>query len=273
MALSILNFESKYLNGNTGVSVILPDRARDTSPAEFYASGKKYKVLWLLHGTFGDHTDWLRRSNIETYACERELMVVMPSVQNSDYSNWPNFACGFDAERFLIEELMPLVHNWFPASSRREDNFIAGLSMGGQGAARYAAWYPEKFAAAAILSGSPHNWRTLSKEDLAFDRTKNQIAVEGGMKKLLSSHTNIWDRIGKLAGTGTLPKFYVTSGTDDFLYDCWYLPFKSYAQEIGLDAVFEEVEHYGHEWRFWDLAIQRALDFFGLENTASGNEF
>lgn len=273
MALSTLNFESKYLNGNTMVNIILPDRPRKIEPSVFYDRSKKYKVLWLLHGTFGDHTDWLRRSNIELYACERELMVVMPSVQNSDYSNWPQFACGFDAEKFLIDELMPLIYSWFPASDKQEDNFIAGLSMGGQGSARYAAWYPEKFAAAAILSGSPNNWRNLSKEDLAFERTQNQINAEGGMENLLTSHTNVWDRIGKLAKTGMLPKLYITSGTDDFLYDSWYLPFKEYAQEIGLDAVFEEFDGYTHEWRFWDMAIQRALDFFELPNNFHGNEF
>ena len=273
MAISVLNFESKFLNGNTAVSIILPDRPRKAAPQDFYTAKKKYKVLWLLHGTFGDHTDWLRRSNIELYACERDLMVVMPSVQNSDYSNWPKFACGFDAEKYLIDELMPLVHNWFPASDKREDNFIAGLSMGGQGAARYAAWYPKKFAAAAILSGSPNNWRTLTKEELSFERTQNQIDAAGGMKALLQSHTNVWDRIGALAGTGTLPKFYIASGTDDFLYDSWYLPFQQYALEIGLDAVFEEFENYGHEWRFWDMTIQRALDFFGLDIKDRGNEF
>lgn len=273
MALSVLNFESKYLNGNTYVSIILPDRPRKTEPSDFYGGNKKYKVLWLLHGTFGDHSDWLRRSNIETYACERELIVVMPSVQNSDYSNWPKFACGFDAEKFLIDELMPLVYNWFPASDKREDNFIAGLSMGGQGAARYAAWYPEKFAAAAILSGSPNNWRELSDTWKAMPRTENQIEAEGGLDGLLASHTNIWDRIGELAGTGKLPKLYITSGTEDFLYEEWYLPFKQYALEIGLDATFEELEGYRHEWRFWDLTIQRALDFFGLEVKDFGNEF
>ena len=273
MALSVLNFESKYLNGNTEVSIILPDRPRKVEPQKFYSSGNKYKVLWLLHGTFGDHTDWLRRSNIELYACERDLMVVMPSVQNSDYSSWPKFACGFDAEKYLIEELMPLIHGWFPASDKREDNFIAGLSMGGQGAARYAAWYPEKFGAAAILSGSPNNWRSLTKEDLAFDRTRNQIEAEGGMEALLASHTNVWDRMGALAGTGTLPELYIASGTDDFLYDCWYLPFKKYAGELGLKATFEEFDGYGHEWRFWDMTIQRALDFFGLVAKDRGNEF
>ena len=79
MSLIHYNFESQYLNNNTDVNIILPDKPRDKTPEEFYGSGKKYKVLWLLHGTFGDYTDWIRKSNIELYACERDLIVVMPS--------------------------------------------------------------------------------------------------------------------------------------------------------------------------------------------------
>ena len=53
MSLLTYNFESQYLNNNHTITVILPDKKRDISPEEFYRSGKKYKVLWLLHGTFG----------------------------------------------------------------------------------------------------------------------------------------------------------------------------------------------------------------------------
>ena len=78
MALVTMNFESQYLMVNHEISVILPDKPREQSPADFYGSGKKYPVLWLLHGTFGDHSDWLRKSMIELYACENDLIVVMP---------------------------------------------------------------------------------------------------------------------------------------------------------------------------------------------------
>ena len=54
MALVTLNFESQYLMNNHNVGVILPDRPHDLTAKEFYESGKKYTVLWLLHGTFGD---------------------------------------------------------------------------------------------------------------------------------------------------------------------------------------------------------------------------
>ena len=38
----------------------------------------------------------------------------------------------------------------------------------------------------------------------------------------------------------------------------------TYCKEIGLEAHWFIKEGYRHEWRFWDLAIQEALDFFGL---------
>ena len=87
MSLVTVNFESQYLKNNTEVSIILPDRPRDVDSKVFYDRKKHYPVLWLLHGTFGVHTDWLRHTNIELYACENDVIVVMPSGLNSDYVN------------------------------------------------------------------------------------------------------------------------------------------------------------------------------------------
>ena len=61
MALVQLNFQSSYLFGNTNVNLILPDLPRGAAPKDFYRE-KKYPVLWLLHGTFGDATDWVRKT-------------------------------------------------------------------------------------------------------------------------------------------------------------------------------------------------------------------
>ena len=167
MSLIHYNFESQYLNNNTDVNIILPDKPRDKTPEQFYGSGKKYKVLWLLHGTFGDYTDWIRKSNIELYACERDLIVVMPSGLNADYVNWPDFALGYNTWDYLFEELMPLVHHWLPASDKREDNFIAGLSMGGNGTLQYAAGHrrnsagrPSSPARPGTCTSWPRTWRT-----------------------------------------------------------------------------------------------------------------
>ena len=190
---------------------------------------------------------------------------------------------GFDMESHLIEELMPMIQNWFPASDKREDNFIAGLSMGGMGTGHYTAWYPEKFGGAAMLSGCPSNLHgkenfidpnsPLGKAVRAGVREMNQINSVGGPEKLLTSKRNDWDRFGELAHSGKLPKLYAACGTNDFLYEGNYQAFKRYAQEIGLEITFEEIEGYTHEWRFWDLAIQKAMDFFGIVNEDRGNAF
>ena len=124
MALLHLSFRSWCLNTNTDVAVILPSIKQKENAKEYYGSKKKYPVLWLLHGTLGCYNDYLRRTNIELYATENDLIVVMPSALNSNYSNWSNINPQFNMFDFLTEELMPLIYGWFPASDKREDNFI-----------------------------------------------------------------------------------------------------------------------------------------------------
>ena len=274
MSLAQFTFESDYLQGNTTISVILPDKPRTKTPAQFYESGERYKVLWLLHGTFGDHSDWLRKSNIELYACEKDLIVVMPSGLNSNYANWEKFSLGYNMYDFLFEELMPLVYNWFPTSNKREDNFIAGLSMGGRGTCIYAMNRPEKFAGAAILSACPRDIDWIRDNDpRLWQRTEGCIENRGGYEAYQASYENTWRVLDEQVAAGvSLPKLYFACGKQDHLYPV-YNHFKKHAKEIGLDATFEEIDGYRHEWRFCDLTIQKALDFFGLTANNAGNPF
>lgn len=267
MALVRMNFESCCLGNNQEVGIILPDRKKG-SPADFYGGGKKYRVLWLLHGTGGDYSDWIRKSNVERYASQRDLIVVMPSGLNSEYSNWPGFMTGYRMFDFLTEELMPMVHNWFPASEKREDNFIAGLSMGGRGALKYAVSHPDKFAACAVLSMAPQNLREAAKTP--DSRMENSIRNAGGYSAYVNSNENTWERLAELKESGILPRLYFACGTEDFLYDI-YRVFKKYAQSISLNAQFEEFEGYSHEWDFWDMTVQRAMDFFLTGKPPAGN--
>ncbi len=273
MALLQFNFESEYLNGNTDVSIIVPDKKRGVPCSEFYGSGKKYKVLWLLHGTFGDHSDWVRKSNIELYACEKNLIVVMPSALNSDYANW-SFMIGYNMFDFLVKELMPLVRGWLPASDRREDNFIAGLSMGGRGALLYAVTCPELFAGCAALSSAPVPLDDLSEnsENHILRRELIRAKDMGGVDAFRASYENIWRVLGEKAPLGVLPRFYVAVGTADRgMENC--RRFSARMDELNIPHKYTEIEGFAHEWRFWDLTIQQALDYFGLTEKDEGNPF
>lgn len=272
MALVQLNFQSYYLEGNTEISVILPNYPIWTpeqagSPKQFYSSGKKYKVLWLLHGTYGDHTDWLRNSRIEAYAADLDLIVVMPTGLNANYVNWERFSLGYRMWDYLTEELMPLIQGWFPASKKKEDNFIAGLSMGGSGALQYAVGHPDKFAAVAVLSCCAPDYSHLRENPSASfwggRRLENLIADTGGVDPFLESPSNVWDQLAQWGQIPQRPRLYCAIGKEDFLYQD-YLHFKAHVQELGIEAQFEEYDGYEHEWRFWDMTIQKALAFFGL---------
>jgi S-formylglutathione hydrolase FrmB len=171
---------------------------------------------------------------------------------------------------YVTEELMPLIYNWYPISDKREDNFIAGLSMGGGGTCKFAVNHPEKFAAAAILSSAPQNLRAIDLET-ANARTLASIQNAGSLEAYIHSYENVWDKLAELNGQGVLPRLYFACGTEDFLYQR-FADFRRYAQEIGLDATFEEGPG-RHEWRFWDTYIQKALEFFGLTGQDAGNQF
>ena len=273
MSLIQFDFESQYLNSNTTVGIILPDRPKKIDAEKFYGKGKKYKVLWLLHGTYGDWSDWVRKSMIELYASERDLICVMPSALNSDYSSWPVFALGYDMRSHLVKELMPLVYNWFPASDRKEDNYIAGLSMGGLGALSYILDFPDLFSSGAILSACPaplERWDWDGKHPEARNsvlnkRFRNRVANAGGKDAFISSN-DLYSRIFEMAGKGTLPPLFFDCGTDDPIFYEDFCILREEAERKGLPIAFKEREGYEHEWRFWDLAIQDSLEFFGISS-------
>ncbi len=301
MSLVQFQFESQYLGINTNINVILPDKPRDQEPAQFYGSGKKYRVLWLLHGTFGDYSDWLRKSNIELYACERDLIVVMPSGMNANYENWPNFTLGYMMYNYLFDELMPLIYNWFPASGDPKDNFIAGLSMGGRGTLRYFLSHPEKFAGAATMSFVPVDY-DLSENAEKLDRIaaadrkmleshactsegelnnwsrdlrqRNDMDAWGGKEAFLASKANLWPQFEAFAKMENPPKLFVCCGEDDPLFytNGNYEKFLAYLDKLGIAYGHSEGPG-AHEWRVWERDIQLVLDYFGIADEKAGNAF
>jgi putative tributyrin esterase len=88
----------------------------------------KYPTLFLLHGFSDDHTIWQRRTSIERYAMPLGLAVVMPAVNRSFYTD---MVSGYDYWSFISEEVPTVARSFFPLSDLREDNFVAGNSMGG----------------------------------------------------------------------------------------------------------------------------------------------
>src|SRR3954447_14294757 len=144
MALLRCDVFSDALSLSTSLTVILPQPTRTQIGMTGDAGEDPPPVLYLLHGLSDDDTIWLRRTSIERYVAPLGLAVVMPQVARSFYTDE---AHGNRYWTFLSEELPLLARSFFHLSDRREDTFVAGLSMGGYGAAKWALRHPDRFAA------------------------------------------------------------------------------------------------------------------------------
>ena len=257
MALITCDFFSESLGLSTSMTVILPQQTAAQIGMQGKAGTGKFPVLYLLHGLSDDHTIWLRRTSIERYVAPLGLAVVMPAVHRSFYND---MAHGMKFWTFVSEELPMLTRSFFPISEKREDNFVAGLSMGGFGAFKLAFNKPENFAAAASLSGCMdvksvyERWNDVRECDIIF----------GGFDKIEGTQNDLFDVSKKLAKSkGPKPKLFMACGTEDFLYK-QNLQMKKHLEGLKLDLKYAERPG-DHEWGFWDAEIQNVLNWLPLK--------
>ena len=151
MALMEVNFFSKALMRPVTMNVILPaDKVFFGEETE--EENKPFKTLYLLHGVMGNYTDWVTGTCIKRWAEEKNLAVVMPSGANMFYMDHPN--ANENYSEFIGKELVKITRRMFPLSHKKEDTFIAGLSMGGYGAIRNGLKYHDTFGYIAGLSSA-----------------------------------------------------------------------------------------------------------------------
>jgi len=225
-------------------------------------SRQTFPTLWLLHGLSDDHTIWLRRTSIEGYSAANGFAVVMPAASRSFYQD---MAGGPRYWTFLTEELPALCRRWFPLSPAREDNFVAGLSMGGYGALRMGLARPDRYAAAASLSGALDLNRRLRDAGNESSRvSKAEWAdIFGPALTVEGTDADLWFLANRVAASsGPKPSLFLTCGTEDeLLKDS--REFRQHLDSVHYKCTYEE--HPGmHEWGYWDRHIQRVLDWLPL---------
>lgn len=241
------------------MDVILPQPGGLLS-GEAQPDQRPYQTLYLLHGLSDDHTIWQRRTSIERYVDSLPLAVVMPAVNRSFYSDMDR---GYRYWTFVSEELPALARSFFPLSDAREDNFVAGLSMGGYGAFKLALGCPDRYAAAASLSGAL-NMAAIAKR-LGGDSWRREMElIFGDLDKLPGSNNDLLHLADQVAQAAEKPRLFQWCGTEDFLYEDNRV-FRQHAQKLGLDLTYEEGPG-GHEWVCWDRQIQWVLEWLPLRH-------
>lgn len=264
MALIQCQFTSASLRVQTSIFVVIPTITYSEVAAgqkDMYEAGTKFQTLYLLHGYAQDQSCWLRYSSIERYAVENRLAVVMPAAEHSFYTD---MAHGNRYWTYVSEELPRVARALFPLSDKREDNFVAGLSMGGYGAFKVALRNPEKFAAAASLSGALDIIRIVESPE-STNMVKSELSdVFGDLARVKGSENDLFHLAEKLRTENTdVPKLFQCCGTEDFLYQD-NIRFRNHIEHLGLELTYMEGPG-EHDWNFWDEYIKRVIEWFPLK--------
>ena len=141
------------------IAVNGPHRVRITLPNDYFQSGTtRYPVLYLLHGGAGGNSaQWTTGGGaVEALTAGRPLITVMPDGGKVGwYTNWVDQSQGAQAWRdFHVDQLIPWIDANLRTIASKSGRAIAGLSMGGFGAIRYAQDRPDLFAYAGSFSGA-----------------------------------------------------------------------------------------------------------------------
>jgi len=138
---------SKYVPGRIGYCAVLPP-GYDSHP------GKRFPVLYFLHGLGGDQT-FMASSGASTGVEEAweekrlgEFVIITPQGENSFYINSRDGHILY--EDFFIREFVPQMERRYRLLHDRSGRAICGISMGGYGALRFAFKYPRMFASVAV---------------------------------------------------------------------------------------------------------------------------
>lgn len=266
MAFLTMSMYSDVLQMDTSVNVLLPEnRKTGQDKAE---PDRKYPVVYLLHGHGDDHTAFIRKSNIELIARELSVVVVMPSTYRGFYTDNVH---GLKYYTYFSEELPKKIRNFFPVSEKREDTFIAGNSMGGYGAFRIAMANPDKYAAAASLSGALLPFYQKDGEtdimETFGDFGEVKRCAYGTAEEFASSDNNLCCLVDWLNSYGgKQPLLYQSVGTEDLITGEQNKAFHDYLNRHGenLNYIYSESPG-GHNWTFWNQELKKVFQLFGFK--------
>jgi len=209
-------------------------------PPGYDTSHVSYPVLYLLHGMYGDHRDWVAdgMASEMNYAFKEEyatpMVVIMPQGYNAFYCNNYNNE-GLMYEDFMINEFFPYIREHYRIKTNRGNTAIAGLSMGGYGCTYYAFRYAQMFSGSYGMSAAVPN-----------------VTGAPDIRTVINSLTET-----ELAN---LPAYAMEVGTEDFLVLSGNVTFDAFLTGKGIAHTY--ITRTGtHDWAFWMTCLPKALEF------------
>ncbi len=253
MALFECSYYSSVLARDTDFYVAIPEESPEKPLRN---SEGKIRTLFVFHGGLENCRAWIYKSSVIRYAEQYGMAVVAVSYDNSYLTD---LRVGQQYWTWMTQDLIPYVRSIFPLSEKREDNFVAGASMGGYCAAKLALRKADMFAGLAIFSGAVDSGDELkgTPDPMNFG---NPFFIDafGSMEQYRGSENDLVWHMRQFEGhPEDLPKIYHCCGTQDHLYRDNML-YRDLARSVGADVTWEELDA-GHTWEYWDTCIPHAI--------------
>lgn len=176
MAYMELDHDSDVLQMEMTFAAVIPETWNGRE------KGETCPVLWLLHGGYGNYSDWVRNTNAVRIAEETGMALIMPEVHHSCFVNMKE---GANYGDYVGRELPQLVKNLFPVlSGKREDWHVCGFSNGGYGCIQVALTHADVFGnAGAFAAGDMEDKAYEKGEDSNWSRNRKAIMGMGDIRE------------------------------------------------------------------------------------------
>lgn len=255
----VKSMNSEILGVERGYSIYLPK-------SYTVNEDRSFPVLYLLHGVFGDHTNWVERGHIQDVANRLidgdkavEMIIVMPDA-GTEWDGYFNMD-GWAYEDYFFEELVPYIEENYRVKTGKENTAIAGLSMGGGGATVYGQKYPEMFSTVYAMSAlmTLGEGGGLNQEDPKFRELNRTVREESAVNFVANADEETVEELKSI-------RWFVDCGDDDFLLDA-NISFVEEMKEKRIPLQFR-VRDGGHDWEYWHSALYIALPYvsYGFMN-------
>lgn len=235
-------------------------------PADYAQSTRRYPVVYLLHGLYGSHENWETRTNVVKYAAALPIIIVMPDAGDSWYVNSATQPQD-RYEDYIIKDLLSEVENRYRVLRLRSARMIAGLSMGGYGALKFALKNPQTFGMAASMSGAFNAPAELAAERPDFAQKLQEVF---GDPQSATRLENDLTRLIEKQNPNAVPYLYLDCGTGDYFLAANRRVAAAFAAQ---HVAYEYHELPGiHDWEFWNRQVESVLSKFATR-TMAGPKF
>lgn len=237
-------------------------------PPDYEQGHEPLPVVYLLHGALGGALDWVDQGHlqeiVDTLIARHRLPPVIIVMPDGGPNSWymDSGADGSGNVATAVEQDLPAyVERTWRARTDRHGRVIAGYSMGGYGALRFALMAPDRYAAAAAMSGA---FWTDVKTDTKFDEHIQRI-FQGAFGRPFDARRFVAASPMTLAGAmhhgGPVPRIYLTCGRQDRYHldqEQAIMARRLAAMRIPVETALTPGDH---DWDTWSAALPAVLQF------------